>query len=342
MNKVRIYLYTQEDREKIIQSSQKIIQKQRCTLVQLEKLVKKQPYDKEIILEVLGISKNQYEYLKNDKIKSISVSNYETKQRVELCLLDIENLHGYGKREYQLEELKNILDLYGLKVEEFIEYSSQKEIIRKMYKESLLNNKKIQMNPKTRITNQFLEKNHEILEKKIKDKVTKFCIAHNCYQERDDYLQNSYEFILTEGGYITENMTHDVEEAIMLLGTRVKANLMKQYYQRPIELRIDINYQGKEIAEDQNKNYIDTRFSPEEILERQEEITELHRIIFQNIQRNLNFVSDLPEDFFNILAFELEIDTKEMEDLKKEMGLIILQNKLARLDKKGRIIQMNG
>lgn len=172
--------------------------------------------------------------------------------------------------------------------------------------------------------------------------MTEFCTAHNCYQEREDYLQDSYEFLLSEGGYITENMIHNVESAIKLLCGRVKANLMKKYYKKTIELRMDMSYQGKEIAEDQNKNYIDTRFSPEEILTRKETITELHRVILQNIQANIDFALDLPEDFSIQLALHLEIDEEEMIELKREIGLIILQNNLARLDKEGRVIQMNG
>ena len=137
-------------------------------------------------------------------------------------------------------------------------------------------------------------------------------------------------------------MTHNFESAIKLLCSRVKANLMKKYYKKTIELRIDMSSQGKEIAEDQNKNYIDTRFSPEEILTRKETITELHRVILQNIQANIDFALDLPEDFSSQLAFHLEIDEEEMIELKREIGLIILQNNLARLDKEGRVIQMNG
>ncbi len=341
-NKVRIHLYTKKDIEKIIQNNKKMIQKQKCTLVQLEKVLEKQPYDKEIVLEILGISKNQYEYLKNNKVKTISISNYETKQKVELCLFDMENLHKYGKRAYSIEELENILGSYELKLEEFIEYSDKKEIVRKMYKDSILHNRKIQINPKTKMTNEFFENNYEIIDKKIKGKVTQFCIAYRCYQEKEDYLQASYEFLLSEGGYITENAIHNVENAIKLLSGRVKSNLIKYYYQRPLELRIDINYQGKEIAEEQNKNYIDTRFSPEEILERTEGITELHRIILRNIQGKLDFVSDSPQEFFELLAYQLEIDDGKLDKLKEEIGFIILQNNLARLDKKGRIIQMNG
>lgn len=341
-NKVRIYLYTKKDIEKIIQNSQKAIQKQKCTLLQLERIVEKQPYDKEIILEILGISKNQYENLRNNKVKTISVSNHEIKQKVELCLFDVENLHRYGKRAYSIEELENILASYELKLDEFIEYSDKKEIVRKMYKDSILHNRKIQINPKTRMTNEFFENNYEIIEKKIKRKVTEFCIVNRCYQEKEDYLQDSYEFLSSEGGYFTENMMHNVEDAIKLLCGKVKANLIKQYYQRPLELRIDVDYQGEEIAEDQNKNFIDTRFSPEEILEREEEITELHRIILRNIQGKLDFVSDSPQEFFDLLAYELEIDEGELDKLKEEIGFIILQNNLARLDKKGRIIQMNG
>ncbi len=341
-NKVRIHLYSKKDIEKIVQNSQNVIQKQKCTFVQLEKIIKKQPYDKEIVLDILGISKNQYEYLKNNKTKTISVSNHEIKQRVELCLLDIENLHRYGKRAYSIEELKNILDSYELKLEEFMEYSNKKQIIREMYKESILHNGKFQINPKTKMTNEFFENNYEILEKKLKARVTQFCVAHRCYQEKEDYLQDCYEILLSEGGYITENMMHNVEKTINLLCGKVKANLIKQYYQRPLELRIDINYQGTDIAEDQNKNYIDTRFSPEEILERKEEITELYRIILRNIQGKLDFVSDSPQEFFQLLAYQLEIDDDKLDELKEKIGLIILQNNLARLDKKGRIIQMNG
>lgn len=341
-NRIRIHLYTKKDIEKIIQNSQKVIQKQKCTFVQLEKILENQPYDKEIVLEILGVNKTQYEYLKNNKIKTISVSNYETKQKVDLFLFDIENLYKYGKRAYSVEELENILDYYELKLEEFIEYSDKKEIVRKMYKDSILYNRKIQINQKTRMTNEFFENNYEIIEKKIRRKVTEFCITYRCYQEKEDYLQASYEFLLSEGGYITENMMHDVEKAIKLLCGRVKANLIKQYYERPLEFRIDINYQGREIAEDQNKNFIDTRFSPEKILETEEKITELHRIILRNILGNFDFVSDSPQDFFQLLAYQLEIDDAELDKLKEKIGLIILQNNLARLDKKGRIIQMNG
>lgn len=340
--KIRIHLYTQKDRERMLQNSQKILQKQKSTLLQLEKIIENQPYDKEIIWEVLGISKIQYTNLKSNRVRSVSVSDYEIKQKVYLCLLDIENLYGYGKKSYTVEKLIDILNFYELKLEEFIDYSDSKEMIRKMYQESILNNKKIQMDPKTRMNNQFFEENYEILEKKIRGKVTEFCTAHNCYQEREDYLQDSYEFLLSEGGYITENMTHNVESAIKLLCARVKANLMKKYYKKTIELRIDMSSQGKEIAEDQNKNYIDTRFSPEEILTRKETITELHRVILQNIQANIDFALDLPEDFSSQLAFHLEIDEEEMIELKREIGLIILQNNLARLDKEGRVIQMNG
>ena len=339
--RTRIYLYTREDKEIIIKESENIIKKQRATLEKLDEIIENQPYDKEIILEILGINQIQYKLLKEEKTKVVGVSNYEQKQKVQLCLLDIENLHGYGRREYQKSELENILTYYGLSLKEWIEYADKNRIIREMYEQSLVHNGKVQINQKVRMSNQFFEENLQEIQRWTKYIVINFCIAYRCFQEYDDYIQNIYEFLLTEGGGIVENMQHDKENCIKILCCKAKSRLFKQYAERPKDLGISIYCKGEEIGEDRNQNLIDNRFLPEELLEQKEEIEEIYRIIIRNIKANIDFAIENEKDFFRTLAFELQIEEDEMEDLRRKIQLIILQNNLVKQDKKGRIIKVS-
>lgn len=339
--KIKIYLYTKKDKEKIIKNNQKIIQKQKCTLQQLEKIIENELYDERIILEILGIRNNDYQLLKKEKIKTTTISDYEIKQRVDMCLLDMEKLTIYGRKEYQKEELKDILDKHNLTLEEFIQYSDKREEIRNMYQESIRNNQKIQMNSKTRMTSQFFEENFEEIQKRMAYCITNFCISHRCLQEKEDYIQDGYEFLMAEGGYIAENMKHDKEKCIKILCHRVVAQITKKHYQEMVTKRLNIEYQNIEIPDDCNRNYIDTRFSPEKILEEKEEIEEIHRVIVQNMKNNLNFASNMPKEFLKVLSYELGTEEEETEKLIEEIQLIILQNQLAKQDSKGRIIPIN-
>ena len=334
--RARIFLYTRKDKERIIEESENIIKKQKTTLEKLDRIMKKQPYDKEIILEILGISQIEYRFLKDGKVRTIRVSNYEQKQNVQMCLLDIENLHGYGRREYQKDELENILTFYKLNLKEWIEYADKNKMIREMYKESLIHNKKVQINRKIRMSNKFFEDNIQEIEKCTKYIVANFCATHRCFEEYEDYIQSVYEILLTEGGGIVENMQHNKENCIKILCRKAKSKLFKQYGARVKELKTLVHYE----EEDRNQNLIDNRFSPEELLEQREEIEEVYRIIIRNIKANIDFAIENEKDFFRTLAFELQIEESEMEDLRRKIQLIILQNNLVKQDKKGRIIKV--
>lgn len=339
--KVRVYLYTREDKEIIINASKDIIKKQRSTLENLDRIIENQPYDKEIILEILGISKVQYKFLKEKKTRVVKVSDYEQKQKVQLCFLDIENLHGYGRRSYTKEELENMLGFYQLNLKEWVEYADRNRITREMYRESLLHNGNVQINPKVRMSNEFFEENMEEIQKWTKYMVINFCLAYRCFGDYDDYVQNIYEFLLTEGGAIVENMKHDKETCIKILCCKAKARMLKQYAVKPRELGISIFSKGEELGEDRNQNLIDNRFSPEELLEQKEEIEEIYRIIIRNIKANIDFAIESEREFFNTLAYNLQIEEDEMESLRRKIQLIILQSNLVKQDEKGRIIKVS-
>lgn len=342
IKKIRIYLYTQKDKKEIMKTCKTIIQKQKCSLRELQEILQKEPYDKEIILELLGITKIQYENLKKGKVKKVIVSNAEIKQKVQMCLFDIENLYKYGKKEYQEEELKNILKQYELEIREFIKYSDKKARIRKMYQQGIRHNKKIQFNPNKKMEEKFFQENKEILQKKIQYIVRNFCITHQCNpQEIEDYQQDIYESIWSQGGFVTQNIGYNTQKCINQLCHMAKAKLINLYYKKPLELRIDISYYQNEIPQDYNKNFLDTRFSPEQILEQKEEITLIHRIIVQAMAKRLDFVLEMEQDFWEVLTYELDIKEEEKELLIQEIRLIILQNKLAKQDKYGRIIPMD-
>ena len=308
----------------------------------VEKLIQK-GLDHMSLAKIFEVGIDQIKDLNRGKTKKIKLNLKvnNIKNRIWYLVTDIKYLEEYGKRTYYKEELKNILKQYKIPIKDFISYIDNG---KDMYKNSLKKSNEITLGKKIQLSNKFFEDNQEEIQLKVKNAVNSVCRAYGCAYLREELESAIYENIIVEGGKFEKNIKYDKEKCINTIIRNAKNYAIKTYFNTPKYLPLQIKYGDKIISEEYNPKLIDNTYNPEKVIIQKEKtkIEEIHKIILRNIKIKVNEIIERPEEFLEILAYNLEILYEDIKYYIKEIQKILLENGLVRYDKKGRIIAMNG
>lgn len=335
INRVKINLLSCEKEDEIKKEFlQELLEKRKCNKEILEGVIEKAGYDGDIIKNILGISSVTRYQLAHNLVKMISVCDIHKQSKVYHFIVDLENYAKPDKEDYSKKELERKLKEYDLTLQEFLENSDKKRRIRNMYQEAIEKQGKITWKKDIHLDVKFFNKNLEEIQEKVTLMVKHFCSVHNCFKEEEDYMQESFLYIIEKGGFIQKNTKYDAKKAINQLVSSAKRYLLEKHYKLPVVYRLSGYH--VERKEDTNICLVDNSYQPEEWLMQVPD--EIHSNIFEDILRNLEKIEDNQGEYERVLAQQSRLSDEQFQIVMRQLGGILLNNNFAKMDKYGRII----
>lgn len=341
---IKINLYSEKDKQECINKicTQK---KYKASKKLIEQIAENERISIEKAGEILGIPKNPLKNVINDKQLTTKIINNKIKYKVEKLALDLKYLKNYGERYYEKQEIALISLMYEISVDDILYYLANGITMYNTYVEALNNNPSgVWIGEKTRLSNKYLEENYEALDKyitRIAKNVRMQFFANDA--DEKDFKSEAFEYIIRYGGIYEKNLYHNPEKLNLALIKNVQ-NIMKSYYCKlPKDLALILRYNGKEFENEEA--LLDNYYNPEiHCLENEysyfNEICELHTEIVQYFKEHLDFAINYHKNCFAKIAGKYNLTEKMFNQTLSEIQVYILKNKLARIDKNGRIISM--
>lgn len=179
-----------------------------------------------------------------------------------------------------------------------------------------------------------------IKELKRKLKILKLDMKY-IYGERNytkEEIKNACLLILEKGGSIEKNFSYNPKLLFDLLVNKVKYYIMsKRHREFP-----EILWENIEKFQENSLTY--EVWNDDMMLElieaKDERIKTIHQEVMQILYYNKDFVYQYRENAYQIIAYKLNIPIEHLENVINEIGELMLEYKLAKLCRDGRIINM--
>lgn len=295
--------------------------------------------------KILGIDSYKLKKLIEQKQLTIKASDHKLKNQVEKIALDLKYLPNNGNRYYKEDETNFMSLFYKINSDDIFYYLASGKTEYDTYKEALKNNPNgVWIGEKCRISNEYIERNYELLRKMILQIANKIIAIYNCNEfDKEDFVSEAFEYILRNGGFFEKNLYYD-EEKLNFILTKNLSYIMQVYYKKqPKDFRIicysnGVEYENEEILRDD-------RYNPELYLTENrysylKEIEPLHKKVVEELSRNKEFAINFPKKFFSRTARKYQMKEDEMEEVMGEIRAFILKNDLIKITKDGKIISM--
>lgn len=340
--KVKIDLYSERDKQecrKRISNSKKY----RASKKLIEQVAKQEKVSTKKAGEILGINQVCFKNLMEEKQLTTKIVDDSLKRQVEKIALDLKYLPNNGNRYYKPNEINFMGLFYKIPTDDMLYYLSSGKTTYETYQEALQNNPEgIWIGEKARLSNEYAEQNHNILNSYITRIAKNLCYQYACnYDDMEDFKSEAFEYILTNGGFYEKNLYHNPAKLNTTLIKNVQ-NVMKNYYtKQPKELGLTLQYGDKEY---ENMEALrDDRYNPEiccleEKYSYLNKIEPLHVDIVREISQNNFFSIEYPKKCFSRIARKHNMTDEGFEEVMGEIRTFILKHKLAKETKDGRII----
>lgn len=179
-----------------------------------------------------------------------------------------------------------------------------------------------------------------IKELKRKLKILKLDMKY-IYGERNytkEEIKNACLLILEKGGSIEKNFSYNPKLLFDLLANKVKYYIMSKRHREFPEIL------WKNIEKFQENSLTYEVWNDDMMLElieaKDERIKTIHQEVMQILYYNKDFVYQYRENAYQIIAYKLNIPIEHLENVINEIGELMLEYKLAKLCRDGRIINM--
>lgn len=336
--KMRVDLIDEEEKKQI---KKKIIERFKgqdyVDKKDIEELKKEVKTTNRLIKTTISISSIAFEQIMADETKRARIIIKELKRKLKILKLDMKYI--YGERNYTKEEIKNICKFYGVKSKDYLRNLS-KNVKRYTYiKQALRKNKDgIFIGKEHPISHKFAEENGEKIETLCKKLTQKYFYYPYLKNEEEDMVQDACLLILEKGGSIEKNFSYNPKLLFDLLANKVKYYIMsKRHREFP-----EILWENIEKFQENSLTY--EVWNDDMMLElieaKDERIKTIHQEVMQILYYNKDFVYQYRENAYQIIAYKLNIPIEHLENVINEIGELMLEYKLAKLCRDGRIINM--
>lgn len=151
-------------------------------------------------------------------------------------------------------------------------------------------------------------------------------------------VQDACLLILEKGGSIEKNFSYNPKLLFDLLANKVKYYIMSKRHREFPEIL------WKNIEKFQENSLTYEVWNDDMMLElieaKDERIKTIHQEVMQILYYNKDFVYQYRENAYQIIAYKLNIPIEHLENVINEIGELMLEYKLAKLCRDGRIINM--
>lgn len=290
-----------------------------------------------LIKTTLSIPSMFFEQIMADETKKARIIIKELKKKLKILKLDMKYI--YGERNYTRDELKNICKFYGVKSKDYLRNLSRNVKRYRYVKQALRKNKDgIFIGKEHPISHKFAEENGEKIENLCKKLTQKYFYYPYLKNDEEDMIQDACLLILEKGGSLEKNFSYNQDLLFNLLSNKVKYYIMSKRHREFPEIlwenieRVQENILPYEVWDD------DIML---ELMEAKDErIKIIHQKVMQILYYNKDFVYYYREKAYQIIAYKLNIPIEHLENVIKEIGELMLEYKLAKLCRDGRVINM--
>lgn len=303
----------------------------------IDKLKKEIKTTNRIIRTTLSIPSVRFNQIMTDETKRARIIIKELKRKLKVLKLDMK--YVYGERNYTKEEIKNICKVYGVKAKDYLKNLSKNVKRYKHVKQALRKNKDgIYIGKEHPISHNFAEENVEKIKNLCKKLTQQYFYYPNLKNDEEDMVQDACLLILEKGGSIEKNFNYDEKLLFNFLASKVKYYIMSKRHRRIPE----IVWENIEKFQENILPY--EEWDDDIMLELIEAKDERIKIIHQKVMRilclNKDFVYRYRETAYKIIAYKLNIPMEHLLKVMNEIGMLMLEYKLAKMCQDGRIINM--
>jgi len=328
--------------------------KMRINLNLLELISKQENMIMKDLIFILGISYNSFYKLKN-KVRNAVFLNFnrkllEIKDIVNMIKIELRYLPEYGDRFYVDKELEDICARWNITVNQFLEHIHSNPKHYKFNIQVLDNNKKgFWVGKVTQLSNSFVVRNNEKLNKKCKRIATIMSDHYKCAGYREDFISIAYEKIIEIGGTVEKNFVFDENLQFNILGVKGKYAIINYYHKYCKDLYYEQFLIDNDTNEDTLNFLADNRYNPEKILEDNFgennqttlfDVKDFHTRICEELMRNLEIIDSDRKYGLKLVADNLGITEKYLEQNIDEMKIITEQNNTVKKYANGTYIPM--
>jgi len=311
----------------------------------IEKVAKTENVTVEIAGEILGLKKAILKNIMEKKQLTTKLIDKELQYRVAMLELDLKYMPNNGERYYPKEEMEFMSVVYELTIDDIFYYLSDGKVMYEVYLEAFKNNPNgVWIGKKGRLSNEYEEENHKVLDKYITYIAKNMCYQYFCCDDDgQDFRSEAFEDIIENGKFYEKNLCHDHEMLNKILIKRAQFAMRNYYNRLPKELGLTLTYEGKEY---ENAEILaDDRYNPEICCLEDKysflnEIEPIHTEIVKDIFENVDFLIDYPQKYLSKRAGQNYMTKDEFEEKMDEIRAFILKSKTAKIDKQGKVIPM--
>lgn len=311
----------------------------------IEQIVQEEKISIDSAAAIFGVQKYRFRNLMAEKQLTVKVIDENKKNKAEKIKLDLKYIENNGERYYSPDELALMSVIYEMPEDDMIFYLADGKTMYTTYSEALKNNPKgVWIGGKTRLSNNYIEGNYNILNYYITQMAENVRFQYGCnYDDKDDFKSEVWEHLLRTGGIYEKNLQYNSKFLNFTLIKNIKYIMVAYYKKKPQELSLNLEYEGKEY--ENPEALTDNRYNPEvrfleETYSYLTQIEEVHTDIVRDIDKNSFFAIDYPKKFFTQTATKHNMTEETLEETMSEIRAFILKNGLAKVDKNGRVISM--
>jgi len=317
----------------------KLVNRARVPFDFLEKISKEQKVSINDLIFVLGVSKDSLYGLKKDRQK-IAFLNLDKelagiKETVHIIKIELKYLPRYGDRFYLRRELKYMCKKWDITINQFLEHTHPNP---RHYQFNILvlkyNKKGFWVGEVTRLSNDFVIKIYDRLDRKCRQVAHIMCSHYNCYEHLEDFAGVALEKIIEIGGTVEKNFQFDEKLQLNILGVKGRFAIINYYHRYCKDIHYDRILLDNESSEDRLKFLSDDRYSPERMLDTSfsndnkllVSIKEdIHKKIVQEMSANLGMFETDRESALSSMADKLGLSREHLEKALDEIQDIALK-----------------
>lgn len=298
VQKVKVDLYSEKDRY-LIKKKVNLQEKYRVSKKDMERVAQNEGISVQRVGQILDVNQKCLKRLMDGKQLTLKISDKNTKWKVDRMLLDLKYNPIYGERYYTSDELKFICNHYKLDVKDFFRCITRGKVLYETFLEAEQKNPKgVWIGSKTRISNEFIEKNYEKMDKMIDAKARRKCAEWRC-DDKDDLKSEAFEHLLREGGIFERNLDYDEESLVMKLMSQTGGAMLKYHQENVTDWSLQLRGQNGDYENEEALQ--DNRYNPEVCLIKEtyfhvKELDETCQNILKSLKYNDNFAIHYPKN----------------------------------------------
>lgn len=259
IEKVKVDLYSEKDRY-LIKRKVNFQEKYGVSKKDMERVAEDEGISVQKVGQILEVNQKCLKRLMDGKQLTLKISDKDTKWKVDRMLLDLKYNPIYGERYYTSGELKLICNQYWLDVKDFFRCITRGKVLYETFLEAEQKNPKgVWIGAKIRISNVFIEKNYERIEKMIDAKARRKC-AEWKYEDKDDLKSEAFEHLLREGGIFERNLDYDEESLLMKLMSQTGGAMLRYHQANVTNWSLEIRGQNGDYENEEA--LLDNRYNP--------------------------------------------------------------------------------